>query len=100
MGQWDLSCLESPGVQIQSPAQHSRLRIQHCCSCDLGSDLIPGSGTPYAMGWPKKKKKKKDKFAMKEAAKRCASGPSVTRSLGDLRQALCLSELVSSREWG
>ena len=32
-----------------------------CCSCSVGcnhsSDLIPGPGTPYAMVWPKKKKK-------------------------------------------
>ena len=25
--------------------------------CNCGSGLIPGPGTPYAMGWPKKKKK-------------------------------------------
>ena len=41
-------------------AWHSGLRIQHCrscsssCSCSL--ELIPGLGTPYAAGWPKKKK--------------------------------------------
>ena len=27
--------------------------------CSSGSDLIPGLGAPYAMGWPKKKIKKK-----------------------------------------
>lgn len=40
------------------------VRIQHCHSCSLhhssGSDLIPGLGTPYATGEPKKKKRKKD----------------------------------------
>ena len=39
------------------PVPHSGLRIQCCCSCVL--DLIPGLGTPYAAGQPKKKKKKK-----------------------------------------
>ena len=44
------------------PAQHSELRIWHCCSCSIGcncsSDLIPSPGTPYAVGQPKKEKKK------------------------------------------
>ena len=48
-------------MQVRSPAQHNGLRIQHCHSCDLGHncglDLIPSPGTPYATGWPKKKKK-------------------------------------------
>ena len=39
------------------------LRIWHCPSfslgCNGGSDLIPGPGTPYAEGQPKKKKRKK-----------------------------------------
>ena len=26
-----------------------------------GSDLIPGLGTPYALGWPKKKKKERER---------------------------------------
>ena len=40
---------------------HSGLRIQRCCSLgpNCGSDLIPGPGTPYAMEWPKRKKRKK-----------------------------------------
>ena len=43
-------------MQVQSPAQHSPgLRIRHCISCNCGSDLIPGLGTPYVMEWPKKK---------------------------------------------
>ena len=49
--------LESAGKQVQSPAWHSGLRIQHCRSCGLGHDcsldLIPGLGTPYASGRPK-----------------------------------------------
>ena len=36
-----------------------RLGILYCHS--FSSDLIPGPGTPYAMGWPKRKKKKKKK---------------------------------------
>ena len=55
--QWHLWSTET---QIQSLAQHSGLRILHCLSCDIGgnciSDLIPGPGTPYAMGQPKNKK--------------------------------------------
>ena len=35
--------------------------LAHCCSFSLGQDcgwdLIPGLGTPYAMGLPKKKEK-------------------------------------------
>ena len=49
-------------TQVWSPAWHSGLRIQHCCSSTAGhscdSDLIPGPGSPYATGWPKKTKKK------------------------------------------
>ena len=49
-------------MQVQSPTQHSGLRIRcghnfglgHNC----GSDLLPGPGTPYASGQPKFKKKK------------------------------------------
>ena len=37
-----------------------------CCSCSLGhncsSDLIPGPGTPYASGQPKKKEEKKRRW--------------------------------------
>ena len=42
-------------MQVQSPTHHSGLRIGHCHS--WGLDLIPGQGTPYAVGQPKKKKK-------------------------------------------
>ena len=44
-------------------AWHSGLRIWHCHNHRIGRnsglDLIPGPGTPYAMGQPEKKKKKK-----------------------------------------
>ena len=62
----DWWCLGSTGTQVPSLAQHSRLRIQHCRRCgfghDVGSDLIPGLGTPDVVGWPKKKKEKKIKI--------------------------------------
>ena len=58
--QW---CLGRAGTQVQSPAQHSGLRIWYCRSCgfghDCGLDLIPGPRVPYATGQPKMKKKKK-----------------------------------------
>ena len=41
--------------QVLSLAWHSGLRIQHCFSCGL--DLIPGPGTPHALGCPPPKKK-------------------------------------------
>ena len=63
VAQGDRQCLGCAGTQVPSPAWHSGLRIQHCHSCslghDYGSDLILGLGTPYAMGWPKKKGQKK-----------------------------------------
>ena len=59
--QQDQRHLWSPRTQLQSPAQHSELRIWHCHSCSIGhncgSDLIPGLGNPYAVGQSKKKKK-------------------------------------------
>ena len=51
---------------VQSPARHSGLRIQCCCSCGAGhsasSDLIPGQGTSICHGcsWKRKKKKKEE----------------------------------------
>ena len=46
------------GLEVRSPAQHSGLRIWCCSSCswdhDCSSDVIPGPGTPYAVGRPKK----------------------------------------------
>ena len=57
--------LWSPGTQVWSLTWHRGLRIRHCCSCSVGqnysSDLIPGLGTPNAVGHPKKKKRKKEK---------------------------------------
>ena len=55
--------LWSTGMQVQSQAQHSGLRIlchdSYGVSMGLsyGSDLIPGPGTPYTTGWQKEKKK-------------------------------------------
>ena len=64
MAQWDQWHLGSTGLQVQSLALHSGLRIQYCCSCGLGgncgSDLIPDPGAPYASGWPKKEKNGED----------------------------------------
>ena len=61
--QWNQRHLGSTGTPVPSPAWHSKLKIQCCLSCGLGcsnsSDLIPGLGTPYVAGQPKKKKKKK-----------------------------------------
>ena len=56
--QRDGQCLGSAGTRVRHPAWHSGLRIQCCrhCSlvhgCDL--DLIPGLGSPYAVGGAKK----------------------------------------------
>ena len=53
--------LGSAGMQVQSLAWHSGLRIWSCCSSlgrDCGCDLIPGRGTPYAAGMLKKKQNK------------------------------------------
>lgn len=47
-------------TQVLPLAQHSRLKVQCCCSCglgrDCGSDLIPGRGAPYSLEQPKLKK--------------------------------------------
>ena len=63
VAQRDWLGLCSTGMQVRSPAQHSGLRFQHCHSCGIGcncgSDMIPGLGTPYAVGWPEKEKKNK-----------------------------------------
>lgn len=52
MTQWDLRCLRSTRMQVQSP-ECSALGIQqHCPICSVGhhcgSGQIPGPGTPYA----------------------------------------------------
>ena len=63
VAQWDRWHLCSARTQVQSPAQHSSLRILHCHSCGVGCrcswDLICGLGTPSSLGQPKKKKRKK-----------------------------------------
>ena len=63
MAQWDWWCLWNAGTQVRSLAWHSGLRIWHHHSCSIGhhrgSDLVPGLGTPYAMGLPEKKRKEK-----------------------------------------
>ena len=51
MAYWDWWHLGSTGTQVQPLARHSELRIRQ--------DLISVSGTPYAAGRPKKKKKGK-----------------------------------------
>ena len=57
-----IGSLGSTGTQVRSPARHGGLRIPCICSCGLGcncsSDLIPGWETPYALGQPKKEKKR------------------------------------------
>ena len=65
VAQRDLWHLGSDEMQIRSLTGYSGLRIRCCHSLGLGhnwgSDLITGLGIPYAMGWPKKGKKKKKK---------------------------------------
>ena len=55
MAQWvsDLACFCGVASSILGPAQW--LRIQHCCSCSVGSDSIPGLGTFIFCGCRKKK---------------------------------------------
>ena len=59
VAQQDPQCLCSTGMQVPFLAWHSGLRIWCCHSCGIShncsSDLIPGPGTSYAAGWPKKK---------------------------------------------
>ena len=52
MAQWN-HVLEALGCRFD--AWNSGLRIWCCGSCgNCGSDLIPGLGSSYAAGWPKK----------------------------------------------
>ena len=59
--QRDQQCFWSAGLWVWSLARQSRIRIQGCHSygvgCSWDSDLIPGLGTPYALGAKKEKKK-------------------------------------------
>ena len=63
--QWDLQRLCSAGGRL-NPSLHSGLKIWHCHSCGIhcncSSDLIPGLGTLYATGQPKKGGKKKNNY--------------------------------------
>jgi len=56
--QWDQRCLCSSRTQAQFLTQCSGIWHSHSCNIghDWGSDLIPGLGTPYASGQPKKRK--------------------------------------------
>ena len=57
----------SDGTQVRSPAQHSGLRSQHCCTCGLGrnwqlwlgSDPCPWNCIGHGVAKKRKKKKKK-----------------------------------------
>ena len=66
VAQQDQLCLWFAGTQVQSPAQH-RLRIQlsYGIGCNCGSDLIPGLGTTYTTGRPKRKKEVKENATKK-----------------------------------
>ena len=61
--QWNSWHLGTTGTQVWSLVGHRGLKIQLCHSYSLGHgwgpDLIPGPGTPYATGWPEKKRKEK-----------------------------------------
>lgn len=61
--QRDWRHLYSAGMQVWTQAWHSGSRTWRCCSCGAGhnwdSTLILRLGTPYAIRWSKKKKKKK-----------------------------------------
>ena len=54
--QQDWQHLCGVGTQVRAPAWHGGLGIWRCYSCsqNFGLDLIPGPGTPYTAGWPKK----------------------------------------------
>ena len=75
MKEWDLWHLGSTGTQGPSLAKPSGLRIPCCHSCSIscncGLDPIPGPGTPYAEGWPKKKKNNKKFFKGRDQAISC-----------------------------
>ena len=62
MAQQDQWCLWSAGTQVRSLVRLHGLRILCCHSCgtgrNCGLDLIFGLGALYALGRPKKRKKK------------------------------------------
>ena len=66
VAQQDQQSLGNTGIQVWSLAWHSGWRIWCCRSCSLGHscrlDLIPGPGTPYALGGGGGKKKRKEKI--------------------------------------
>lgn len=87
MAQWNQWRLGSTGTQSLAP--HRGLSSRHCCSCILGcngsSDPIPGLGSPYATGQPKKQRKKetnqKTQFSVKNSAGAPARLVSLTLTL-------------------
>ena len=91
--QWDQQCFWSAGTQVQSPARNSGLRKRCCHSCTIGhncgSDLSHGLGTPYAMGWPKKKKKKKEREVDHRVGKQACFNKSSPESWGQHKQKKC-----------
>ena len=73
MAQWHRRCpaclgaglIPSSAGLIPSSAQFDSLWVKESSvatatwiGCNFGLDLIPGPGTPYAAGWPKKKTNK------------------------------------------
>ena len=73
MAQGDFGCHRDAG-SIPSPAQwvEDPTLLQLWCRLKLWLDLIPGPGTPCALGWPKKENKKitKRKIRLKKINKR------------------------------
>ena len=58
MAQQDQQRLRSTGVQVPSLAQHmikDHVLLQLWLRLQLQLGLIHGLGTPFAVGWPKKK---------------------------------------------
>jgi len=46
---WDTGSIPGLPQWVKDPS---------CCTCGVGWNLIPGPGTPYASGQPRKKKQK------------------------------------------
>ena len=72
-GQWHLW---STGTQVGSPAGPGGVRGGYCCSLggSFGLDVIPGLGTPYDSGWPKKRKKKSMRMDLSDTCKGRTAG--------------------------